>query len=207
MCGLAAEARGAVLLESWENTANGWVTTSEQPTYAVGGFSTTSGVTDGTYSITLAGTAAPNYGQMFRGLQTTTLTGQLATAQSVSVDVLADSSFGYQQWSLILNGGGLGYFSVDGFSFNQSPVLGAESTLTWTITPATRATLAANPTAATQIIFQVGGGAPGSMQLDNLRFTPVPEPAAAGALSLLAGVVLSRVRRRGCGRAAQVSWK
>ncbi|MGB7159515.1 MAG: PEP-CTERM sorting domain-containing protein [Tepidisphaeraceae bacterium] len=198
-CGLvaaaAANARAAVLLESWENSANGWVTTTEQPTYSIAGFSTSAGVTDGSFSMIISGTAAPSYGQLFRGPQTTDVTNALANAQSVSVDVLADASFGFQQWSLILNGGGLGYTSVDGFSFSQSPTLGTQSTLTWNLTPAMRATLAANPTVATEIIFQIGGGAGGTMHVDNLRFTAVPEPATAGWLGIAATAWILRRRR------------
>src|SRR5262245_8552228 len=99
----------ATLIESWENTADGWVTTSENASYLNTGFDTTQGVTDQLYSAVIAGTAAPGYGQMWRGPFLLSNTTALAQAQSVSVDVLADPSFGFQQWSLITNGGTLGY--------------------------------------------------------------------------------------------------
>src|SRR5262249_16196524 len=117
--------------------------------------------------------AAPGYGQMLRSPSTALITSILSRAQSVSVDVLADPSFGYQQWSLITNGGSLGYHSVDGFSFSQSPTLMQESTLTWNISGADRAAYAAGAATSTpiQLIFQVGGGGGGTMYLDNLRTT------------------------------------
>jgi hypothetical protein len=72
---------------------------------------------------------------MWRGPFLLSNTQTLANAASVSVDVLAGQSFGFQQWSLITNGGTLGYHSVDNFNFTQSPILGQESTLTWNISP------------------------------------------------------------------------
>src|SRR5262249_51291467 len=140
---IATDAR-ATLIESWENTDGGWMTTSENPTYGIAGFDTVNGVTDQTYSLILTGTAAPGYGQMLRSPFSAAFTNDMANAQSVSVDVLAGPSFGYQQWSLITNGGSLGYHSVDGFSFSQSPILGQESTLTWNISAADRAAYAAD---------------------------------------------------------------
>jgi len=138
---------------------------------------------------------------MWRGPFLLSNTTALAQAQSVSVDVLADPSFGFQQWSLITNGGTLGYHSVDGFTFSQSPILGQESTLTWNISAADSAVYAADAASNTpiQLIFQVGGGAGGTMRLDNLRFTAVPEPASASLLaigSILGAAVAWRRRDR-----------
>jgi hypothetical protein len=45
-----------------------------------------------------------------------------------------------------------------------------------------------------QLIFQVGGGGGGTMYLDNLRATPVPEPAALGLLTL--GSLMTMRRKR-----------
>ena len=170
----------AQLIESWEGGANGWVTTSENATYVYAPENVL-GVTNQNFSANLSGTAGPSYGQMWRGPALLTNTQILANAASVSVDVLAGPSFGFQQWSLIVNGGTLGYHSVDGFTFSQSPILGQESTLTWNISPADRAAYAADAAIGTQVqlIFQVGGGGPGTMYLDNLRAAPVPEPASA----------------------------
>ena len=193
---LATNAR-ATLIESWENTDDGWMTTTENPTYSIAGFDPVIGVTDQSYSLILSGTAAPGYGQMLRSPFSAAFTNDMANAQSVSVDVLAGSPFGYQQWSLVTNGGSLGYHSVDNFNFTQSPVLGQESTLTWNISAADSAAYAADAASNTpiQLIFQVGGGGGGTMYLDNLRFTPVPEPAS-GALILLGACGLALLGRQ-----------
>jgi len=193
---VSTRSASAQLIESWENSADGWVTTSENPTYVIGGFSTTTGVTDQAYSMSVTGSAGPGYGQMLRGPNSLFNTQTLANASSVKVDVLADPSFGFQQWTLVVNGGTLGYHSVDGFSFSQSPVLGTESTLTWNISAADRAAYAADALLGTQVqlIFQVGGGSGGTMNVDNLRAVPAPEPSIAGLMGL--GAIGSMLRRR-----------
>ena len=188
------------VIESWEGSANGWTTSSENSAYSIVGPVTTPGVTDGANSLQIDGTANLTYGQLLDGPSTTDNTALLATANSVSIDVYnTDIGLfgGFQQWSLVLNGGGLGYHSVDGFSYSQTGATG-EKTLTWTLADADRATLAANLATATQIIFQVGsGGNAGdarSIYIDNLR-ADLPEPGAIGLASVAALAAL--VRRRG----------
>jgi len=90
-------------------------------------------------------------------------------------------SFGYYlQWDLALNQqGGLGYASVDGYDYAQAVTIGSETTLTWTIPSSIQATLAANPTLATSLNLQIGGGftsAADAAYLDQLTITDVPEP-------------------------------
>jgi hypothetical protein len=190
----ARPARAAVLVESWENTADGWVTSTENSTYSITGNSNTTGVTDQSYSLVVTGTASPSYGQMLDSPSTMSNTTLLATAATISVDVLAGSSFGYQQWSCVFNNNETGYTSIDGFSFSQSPTLNSESTLTWTVPASVRTTLSTSPN-PTAVIFQVGGGGGGTMYLDNLRITQVPEPCAASLLSIGGAAALIRRRR------------
>lgn len=192
---LQPAAAQTTLVNSWENSAEGWGPL--ETNWTSGGFSTTMGVTDGAYSWMLTAAAGPDYGAAIGGTASTTLTSQLANAASVSVDVLADSSFSYLQFDLTLNQqGGLGYASVDSYNYTQSPVLGTESTLTFTIPAAMRATLAANPTLGTSLNYQIGGGAGGTLYLDNLRITEVPEPATMALLGLgMAGLLAFRRRR------------
>jgi len=195
---LFAPCARAGLIESWENTDDGWViVVAENPAYTSAGFSTTSGVTNGTYSWNITGTAAPTYGQMLRSPLTLANTATMAGAATISIDVLTTpGSFGFfQQWSAVVNNADTGYTSLDGFAFSQSPVIGSQSTLTWTVPAGVRTTLAgsANPT---EIIFQVGGGnsaGNNSMFLDNVRTTEVPEPAM---LSLVGLACVSVIRRR-----------
>jgi hypothetical protein len=184
---LADGARAGVLVESWEGSANGWVTSSENASYSITGTDSSNGVTNGSTSLAVTGSAGPSYGQMLDSPFSMSNTTTLQTAANISVDVLAGSSFGYQQWTCVINNPETGYASLDGFSFSQSPVLGTESTLTWTIPAAVHNALVASPNAS-QIIFQVGGGGGGTMYLDNLQVpAQVPEPATIGVL-VLSGV-------------------
>jgi hypothetical protein len=165
------------------------------PNWTSAGFSTTTGVTAGTYSWMLTAAASPDYAGAIGGTASTALTAELANAASVSVDVYA-TGFSYMQWDLTLNqNGGLGYQSADGYSYSQSPVIGTESTLTFTISQAFRDTLAANPTLPTSLNYQIGGGNGGTVFMDNLRITSVPEPCTL-ALSGLGVVGLLLFRRR-----------
>ncbi len=189
-----ATAQG-VLVNSWENSVEGWGTL--EANWTSGGFSTTTGVTDGTYSWMLTAAAGPDYGAAIGGTASTTLTSQLANAASVSLDVYATAEFGgYLQFDLTLNQqGGLGYASVDSYSYSQAAVLGSESTLTFAIPSAMRTTLAANPTLATSLNYQIGGGGGGTIYLDNLRINEVPEPGTFALLALGAAGFLT-IRRR-----------
>ena len=185
----------STLVNSWENSVEGWG--SVEPTiWTSGGFSTTTGVTQGTYSWILTASGSPDYGTAIGGTASTALTAELADAASVSVDVYA-TGFSYMQWSLALNGGGLGFTSVDNYGYSQSPTIGTESTLTWTISSAITSTLAANLTTPTSLNFLIGGGGAGTIYLDNLRITelPVPEPTTL-ALAGLGAVGLFAFRRR-----------
>jgi hypothetical protein len=185
---LAAPLAQAQLLNSWENSQEGWVI--DEGNWTSQGFSTTNGVTLGTYSWVLAAASGPDYGAAFTGPSSTTLTYQLAHGASVSVDVLADAgpAFGFfMQWDLAINQPGslgAGFQSLDGFTYSQSPNLGSESTLTWTIPPAIRQALLDNPSLATSLTFQVGGGGGGTIRMDNLRVTPLASPPAPVAANL-----------------------
>jgi len=197
-CLLGAVQTRATLVESWENTLDGW--TVQQAPYTPS-FATSPGVTDQTYSLALAGTAGPSYGQMLQGPSTLSNTAILANAADLSIDVYnPGGSFGYyQQWDLDINNADTGFFSVNGYSYDRSGNIGGEATLTWTISPATRATLASS-TNPTQLIFQVGGGYTGgneTMWLDNVRTTDiVPEPASLTLAILAVGATIWCGRRK-----------
>ena len=152
--GLSAQAQTVLYNESWEDNNDGWGTVSGA-NMTLGGFSTTFGVTEGNYSLILDGPASggPNYADQFASTASTALTAALANSSSVTSEVYVPAGdFGYYlQWDLALNQqSGLGYASVDGYSYAQDATIGGETTLTWTIPASMQATLAANPTLARQ---------------------------------------------------------
>lgn len=197
ICLGVAPLASAGLIASFENDAEGWtINAAENAAYSITGFSTTEGVTDGTYSMIVEGTAAPSYGQLLVSPASTTLTAELANAMEVSIDVTAaPGAFDWgSQWSAVINNADLGYTSLDGFGYSGFIGPGASGTLTWALTAAQRATLAGSAADST-LIFQVGGGGPGTAYVDNVRTTEVPEPTALALLTLAAATAL-RGRRR-----------
>ncbi|HWB54742.1 MAG TPA: hypothetical protein VG722_11135, partial [Tepidisphaeraceae bacterium] len=190
-----------VVIESWENTLDGWTV---PPAYNAepytSSFSTVLGVTDGSYSLAVSGTAGPNYGQLLAGPSSTGLTSILGNATSLSLDIYTPpGSFGYfLQFDIDINNADTGFVSLDGYSY-PSTTIGSESTITVPISSSLAATLASssNPTA---IFIQVGGGYTDgneTMYLDNLRAdVTVPDPAsAASGIVLVAGLGVSRLSR------------
>ena len=201
-----AAAQTVVYNESWENSLDGWGTIGGNMT--IGGFSSSLGVTEGSYSLLLngPGTTGPNYAGQIGSTGSTALTLDLANASSVTLNVyVPPGDFGYYlQWDLALNqsgAGGLGYQSVDGYSYSQSANIGGEKTLTWTIPTAIQTTLANNPTLPTSLNFQIGGGftsAGDAVYLDNLEITDnaVPEPGTLALAGLGALGWFKFARRR-----------
>jgi hypothetical protein len=188
----------AVLVESWENTLDGWTLSPENPAYSAA-FSSTLGVTDQSFSLALTGTAGPTYGQLLDSPSTLAFTAMLANASTLSIDVYTPSgSFGFfQQWALVINNADTGFSNLDP-TFSHSPSIGSQSTLTWTIPASIRTTLStsANPS---QIIFQVGGGFTSgneTMYLDNVQITPVPEPSVMALMGAGATGLAFVARRR-----------
>src|SRR5580698_7484992 len=124
MLGLGAPlAQCQTLLNSWENSLEGW-TIAEPGIWTTTGYSTTTGVTAGSYSWNLTAASGPDYGVALVGPSSTALTAQLENAGSISIDVLTPvgGSFGYyQQWDLQVNQpGGAGTISLDGNTYDQS---------------------------------------------------------------------------------------
>ena len=165
-------AKSQTLVNSWENSLEGW-TIIEPGNWSTTGFSTTTGVTAGAYSWNLTAAGSPDYGSALQGPSSAGLTPLLVNGASVSVDVLA-SGFSYMQWDLhVVQPGGLGDVSLDGEDYSQSPVIGSESTLTWANPVAVRQALAGHPSLPAYFYFQIGGGNGGNVFMDNLRVTPL----------------------------------
>ncbi|HEX4122866.1 MAG TPA: hypothetical protein VH619_19800, partial [Verrucomicrobiae bacterium] len=173
---VAVSAHAQTLLNSWENSLEGW-TILETNIWSTTGFSTTTGVTAGSYSWQLTAAQGPDYGAALQGPSSTSLTAILAKTVSISldVDVPAGGSFGYyEQWDLEVDQpGGAGNQSVDGFSYPADSNIGGNTTLTWSIPASLATAIAANPTLPCSLVFQIGGGYNSSgtntMFLDNLR--------------------------------------
>jgi hypothetical protein len=169
-------AQSQTLENSWENSLEGW--TILEGNWTTTGFSTSSGVTAGTYSWNLTAASSPDYGPALQGPSSVGLTTSLINAGSVSIDVLTPvaGSFGYyQQWDLhVVQPGGAGDISLDGNTYNQSPLIGGpQSTLTWAIPAIVRQSLAGHPTLPTYFTFSIGGGGSGTMYVDYLRVNPL----------------------------------
>lgn len=197
--GLSNQAH-AVLLETWDGTADGW--TASQPAYSLSN-STTTGVTNGTGSLVATGTANPDYSALLSGPTSMATTTAIANATTVSVDVFTPggtTGLGYLQFDLAINNATTGYTSVDGYTYTQAAVIGTETTITFTIPQAIRNTLATSA-APTGLTYQIGGGGatpPIAIYFDNLRTnldSSTPEPASMLTLAGVGGLAL--IRRRG----------
>jgi hypothetical protein len=226
-CLVAAAARparaGTVVIESFENTLDGWsVGVQQSANFTNTGFSTTLGVTNGTYALSVGPTATntganPNYSIMLSSpaygtAQAIALTQTLATATSISFDVYAPpASFGYYlQFEAATQTNAAGY-PYAGLAANYSATnIGQETTLTTPITPAENATFAADAAQgiSTLLDLQVGGGYTAgneTFEIDNVVATvpdAAPEPTSL-ALFGAAGVGLAsrrRARRQICTR-------
>ncbi len=164
----------SVLIESWENTLDGWQAPSpdgSNSSYSPS-FSTTNGVTDGNYSLAMTGTASPDYSIMLNSPSSMTLTNTLADATSVSLDVFAPSgSFGGALGiDMDIGNSATGFVSLDNYDY-QSPTIGTESTITVPISTSLASELAASGD-PTEFYIQVGGSdTPGNetIYFDNLR--------------------------------------
>jgi hypothetical protein len=164
----------SVLIESWENTLDGWQAPSPDGNNSsyTPSFSTTTGVTNGNYSLAMTGTAAPDYSIMLNSPYSMTLTNTLAEATSVSLDVFAPSgSFGGALGiDMDIGNTATGFVSLDGYDY-QSPTIGTESTITVPISSSLASELATSGD-PTQFYIQVGGSyTPGNetIYFDNLR--------------------------------------
>jgi len=227
---LAAAARparaGSVLIESFENTLDGWSINGDQAAnFTNVGFttSTTAGVTNGSYALQIGATAAnaasanpvgPSYQILLASPVYTSpfainLTNTLATATSISFDIYTPyNSFGYYlqfEPALQTNAAGYPYIGLTGFNATN---IGSETTLTAPLTASENATFAADAAAGvgTVLDLQVGGGYSAGNEtfaIDNFEATvpdvASPEPASMCLFGLPAAALLARRRagRRG----------
>jgi hypothetical protein len=189
----------AQLIESWENTLDGWtVNPSFNNQGFTSAFSSTTGVTNGSYSLAITSPGGgPNYGQLLYSPSTMAITNILANASSLSLDVdTTPGAFGYYAaFDFDINNTATGYVSLDGYDY-MGTAIGSEYTFTIPISPSIASALAASND-PTSINIQVGGNSGGgTMFLDNLRATPVPEPVSIGAMLTGSAVLMLRRHRK-----------
>jgi hypothetical protein len=196
--GIAAmclQTSSAQLLESWENTLDGWTVSGDNTS---GSSFSSLGATAGSYSLAISFSAAPSYGTPLSSTYQSSFTTALASSSALTLDVYTPpAAFGYylatQMW---INNADAGYNQLAGGTYFATGI-GSETTLTFSIPPALAAALAAssNPT---QIGLQMGGNyAAGNstVYLDNLQAVPAPEPTTL-ALAGLGAAGLLAIRRR-----------
>jgi hypothetical protein len=175
------------LLNSWENSLEGW-SILETSTWTSDGFSTTNGVTQGSYSWELTSTAV-DYGPTLQGPSSTNLTLLMANASSVNMDIQVGSTPPQFNWGIqidlhVVQPGGAGDMSVDGGDYPgdvYSPQLtdGSENTLTWPISQAVRTALDAYPHLPCYLVLEFGGGGGGTVYIDNLQVNEIPATEAS----------------------------
>ncbi len=187
LIGLAAPAVNAqTLINSWENSTEGW-SILETGTWTSGGFSTTTGVTQGTYSWQLNATSV-DYGPTLQGPSSTNLTELMANAASLSMDVVVKTNgptfgFGLQIDLEVNQPGGAGTISVDGYTypggiFTPGLTNGSVNTISWPVSQAVRTALDNNQNLPCYLTISVGGGGGGTIYIDNLRLTKIPQVPA-----------------------------
>lgn len=149
------------------------------------GFSTSNGVTQGSYSWKLS-TTGVDYGPTLQGPASTNLTLLMMNAASLSMDILPDTNtspnfnWGIQIDLEVNQPGGVGTMSVDGYDYPgdvYSPQLGSGtvSTISWPVSQAVRTALDAYPNLPVYLTLSVGGGGGGAIYIDNLRVTETPQ--------------------------------
>ncbi|MGW8181273.1 MAG: hypothetical protein ACWGQW_21290, partial [bacterium] len=179
-------AQSQTLLNSWEDSLEGW-SVIQTGTWTSDGFSTTEGVTEGSYSWQLT-TTAVDWGQTLQGPTSAELTLQMANAASLSMDITVDTNsppnfgWGFQIDLEVNQPGGVGTLSVNDYFYEgiYNPQLGSgqANTITWPVLQAVRTALNAFPNLPCYLTLSVGGGGGGTVYFDNLRLSMIPQVEA-----------------------------
>lgn len=167
-------AQSQTLLNSWEDSLEGWSIANTND-FTSNGFSTNNGVTDGLYSWEVENTTggyiwdqvgdAPD----LQGPYSTELTAQLGNATSVTLDMyLPASDFDWGiGFSLYLDQpGGAGPMIIS--QWENWSGLGETNTYTFAVPQSVRTAMLENPGLPSSLRLATGGGAAGTMYLDNL---------------------------------------
>ena len=166
------------MLYSWENSLEGW-SILETGSWTSDGFSTNKGVTDGSYSWKLT-TTGVDYGPTLQGPTSPTLALLMANAESVSMDIQLSTNAPAFNWGIQIDlevnqPGGAGTISVNGYNYLGIYGDFGQNTITWDVSQAARTALAAYPNLPCYLTLSVGGGGGGTIYIDNLRVTKIPQ--------------------------------
>jgi hypothetical protein len=192
-----ASTASATLIEGWNGSTDGWTTFAGGGTAGTLTTSTATGVTEGTSSLEYD---LPDNNGGFQSPSTLANTVALSTAPGgqILIDIFAPSGTNFLGTTMFVNNPITGFFQpAPGFT---TTTLGAETTLTFTLTAAQQAQLAASAALSqnTVIGFNAGFATQQSFFYDNLRdnvpAVVTPEPASLGCL--VAGSLLLLRRRR-----------
>jgi hypothetical protein len=171
----------ATLINSWENSLEGW-SIIETNTWTSLGF-VTSNNTQGSYSWKLS-TTGVDYGDTLQGPSSTNLTSTMANAASVSLDMVINPAAPHFNWGIQIDlavnqPGGMGYMSVTGNNypgiFGDALTNGSTNTIVFTVSQAVRTALDSYPSLPCYLILKVGGGGGGGICIDNLRANLIPQ--------------------------------
>jgi hypothetical protein len=190
---------------SWENSLDGWVNQSGPdvaPNYGLVGpflyslaFSTTTGVTNGSYSLACATTAANPGDSAVIQNSTPAIGTAFSTASSVSVDIYPEIAAGNSvQASIYINGSNI---SINGGTY---VLLGTvtlnpnqENTATFTLTAQERAGISASLGSGNwfQVGININATAPLTVYFDNFTITPLAAPTPTPTPTPIAGAASS----------------
>ncbi len=176
-------AQSQTLVNSWENSLEGW-SILETGAWTSVGFSTAKGVTQGSYSWEL-NTTGTDYGPTLQGPASTDMTMLMANADSVTMTLVVGTNAPQFNWGIqidleVSQPGGVGTMSVDGGNypggiFGDSLTNGSTNILTWPVSQAVRTAFNEHPNLPVSLIFSFGGGGGGTVFIDKLQVTKIPQ--------------------------------
>ncbi len=187
---------------SWENTLDGWVNQSGQPdTTATNygleapflytlGYSQTTGVTSGSYSLACTTTAANPGDSAVIQNSSASLGTALTTASSISLDIFPQVAAGTTvQASIYINGTSISYVLLATVTLNANQ----ENTVSFPLTDSQRSGIQASLVSGAyfQVGININSPAPLTVYFDNFTITPLVAPTPTPTPTPIAGAASS----------------
>ena len=179
-------AQSQTLLNSWENSLEGW-SIIETGTWTSVGFSTTKGASQGSYSWELSATGV-DYGATLQGPSSASLTLLMANADTVTMTLVVGPNAPQFNWGIQIDlgitiPGVVTNMSLDGGIypggiFGGSLTDGSTNLVTWPITQAARTFLNSYPNLPASLVISFGGGGGGNVFIDKLQVNKIPQVQA-----------------------------